>query len=92
MKIARDLIRSLKTTVNLCVCMGLLLQHRRVSCGVLRVLRVLPVGVTSHTVPSRTQLLTATSSLPVVGTMDSATLEQQPQHHYKRPYLRPANS
>jgi hypothetical protein len=26
------------------------------------------------------------------GTMDSATLEQQPLHHYKRPYLRLANS
>jgi hypothetical protein len=29
---------------------------------------------------------------PTKGTMDSATLEQQPQHHYKRPYLRLANS
>jgi hypothetical protein len=29
---------------------------------------------------------------PTKGTMDSTTLEQQPQHHYKLPYLCLANS
>jgi hypothetical protein len=45
----------------------------------------------AHAEQSLKRLVESTAG-PTKGTMDSTTLEQQPQHHYKRPYLCLADS